>query len=106
MDLNKYDLQKQEVKPAPKEWTDSVPVVLLSEGLKIAGKEYGMRLVADDDGEPVLSINPGLQAKDYGTGRWHVVEQVAELFLDAAADLKHLIATGKITLPKSEYGRT
>ena len=78
----------------------------MSEGLKIAGKEHGMRLVADDDGEPVLSINPGLQTKDYGTGRWHVVEQVAELFLDAAADLKHLIATGKITLPKSEYGRT
>lgn len=103
MNLNKYDQKPTEPalqpKPPLQDWTESVPVVLLSEALKIVGKEHGMRLVAEEDGEPVLSINPGLRAEDIGTQRWHMVEQVAELFLNATADLKHLLAAGKLQLP-------
>ena len=101
MDLSKDDLQKPSAEPDFNDWKDSVPVSLLSDALKITGKEHGMRLVADGDGEPVLSINPGLRAEDFGTRRWCIVEQVAELFLNATNDLKILIAAGKITLPKS-----
>lgn len=100
MNLNKYDQPKDE-KPKLQDWKASVPVVVLSEALKIVGKKYGIVLYLSDDGRPTLHLNPGMGASAIGSERWNAVEQIRAYFLDAADDLRELISTGKINLPRS-----
>lgn len=90
---------KSEEKQPLQNWTESVPVVLLSEALKIVGKKHGIGLCMADDGRPTLHFSPGLKADAIGSERWNVAEQVAGFFAAAADDLKELISTGKLTLP-------
>lgn len=98
MDLNKYDIQKQENPPRISDWKKSIPVVLLSEYLKMK-KECGIRL-CDDDGVPALCFCPGLKSEDVGGERWQITENVCKLFSDAVPDLLLLMKSRKIDLPK------
>jgi hypothetical protein len=90
---------KSEEKQPLQNWTESVPVVLLSDALKIVGKKHGIVLYLSDDGRQALHFMPALPAKAIGSARWNVVEQITAYFLDAAEDLKELITSGKLTLP-------
>lgn len=99
MDLNKYDLPKEQKKRLA-DWKESVPVVVLSDALKIAGRKHGISIYLDDDGRPTLHFNPGLKGKDIGSNRWTIAENVCELFIDAVPDLLLLIANKKIMLPE------
>lgn len=98
MDLNKYDIQKQENPPRISDWKESTPVILLSEYLKMK-KECGIRL-CDDDGIPAICFRPGLKSGDIGGERWQIAENVCDLFLDAVPDLLALMKSGKIDLPR------
>ena len=93
---------KPETKPSLKSWKESIPIVLLSDALKIVGKKYGIRLYITDDGRPSLLFHPGLKSKDIGSERWNIAEQVSELFVDAIDDLLLLMKSGKIELPKKD----
>ena len=65
---------KPELKPPLQNWKDSVPVILLSEYLRI-NKHQGIRLCQSAfDGEPCLHFNPGLQPKKNNPERWEVAE--------------------------------
>ena len=99
MNLSKYDIQKQEAPPRFNDWSESLPVAVLSDALKVVGKEHGISLRVDDDARPTLCFVPGLKVDDCGSGRWSVANQATEHFLAATEDLKELISTGKITLP-------
>lgn len=88
---------KPESKQPLQDWKESVPVILLSEYLKIK-KQFGIRLY-QNDGEPFLHLTPGLKAADRESERWEVVQNAAQLFLDAADDLKELMGNDKISLP-------
>jgi hypothetical protein len=103
MDFNKYNPLKQ-TKPPLNDWTESVPVVLLSEALKIVGKKHGISLHLADDGCPTLRLCPGLKGGDQGSVRWDVVEQVYKYFMDAIEDLTELIGAGKLKLPQNAAG--
>jgi hypothetical protein len=92
---------KKEVKPPLQNWKESVPVILLSEYLKTRG-DFGIKL-CHDNGSPCLCFNPGLSRADKETGRWAIAEIVEGLFMDAADDLKELIANGKIDLPTRDH---
>lgn len=99
MDLCKYDVEKQKELPRFNDWSESLPVVLLSDALKITGKKHGIALHVDDDMRPTLCFTPGLGAGDTGSERWGVANQVTECFLAAMDDLKELIAAGQLNLP-------
>lgn len=90
---------KPEEKQPLKDWTESVPVVLLSDALKIVGKKHGISLMMHDDGLPSLCFRPGFKAADVGSERWQIADQATGLFIDAIDDLKELINAGKLTLP-------
>ena len=90
---------KPEEKQPLKAWTESVPVVLLSEALKIVGQKNGISIHQTEDGLPALCFHPGLKADDRTPKRWDVAEQIAGYFLAAIDDLRELIAAGKLTLP-------
>jgi hypothetical protein len=94
--------KKENSKSLFESWKDSVPVVLLSDALKIVGKKHGIRLRITDDGRPSLLFNPGLNKKDIGSERWSIAEQVSELFVDAIDDLILLMKYKKIELPKKD----
>jgi hypothetical protein len=104
MNLNKYDQPKDE-KPKLQDWKASVPVVVLSDAIKIVGEKHGIKLTIGDDAVPTLSFRPGFKADDIGSERWSIARQVEDLFFAAVDDLTELIATGKITLPQSTYRR-
>jgi hypothetical protein len=97
--------KKQEVAPVSvsalstdmilKSWKDSAPVVRLSEYLKIH-KDQGITL-HQRDGSPILSFNPGVSQHE--TERWKIAQNAALLLIDAADDLKYLIANGLIDIP-------
>jgi hypothetical protein len=95
-DFNKYNPNK---KPPLRDWTERVPVVLLSEALKIVGKKHGISLHLSDDGRPTLCFRPGLVDGDQGSVRWDVADQVKQYFIAASDDLIELISAGKLTLP-------
>ena len=76
-------------------WKDSAPVVRLSEYLKIH-KDQGITL-HQRDGSPILSFNPGVSQHE--TERWKIAQNAALLLIDAADDLKYLIANGLIDIP-------
>ena len=99
LDFNKYDPLKV-TKPPLKDWTESVPVILLSEYLK-ANPNAGMKLY-QNEGLPCLILNPGLKADDRGSERWKIIENAVSLLMDAADDLKELIGNGKLSLPIKE----
>ena len=99
MDLSKYDIPKQEIIPRFNDWKESVPVVVLSDALKIVGKKHGIGIYLDEEDRPSLHFHPGLRAKDVGSARWDIADQVAGYFLDAAEDLNELIRTNKIIIP-------
>lgn len=105
MNLNKYSVP-EEPKPVVADWKDSVPVVLLSDALKILGKKHGIKLYVDEDARPTLSFRPGMGAAAAGSVRWSIAEQITELFLSAADDLQALINAGKLNLPQSTHRRT
>ena len=94
---------KQELKPPLHNWKESVSVILLSEYLRIH-KDQGITLYQSwFDGEPCLHFNPPLSKKDRGNSRWEIAENACVLLLDAAEDLKELIANGLIKLPVSYH---
>lgn len=103
MNLNKYDQKPTEPalqpKPPLQDWTESVPVVLLSEALKIVGKKHGISLTIHDDGLPRLCFRPGFKNEDLSSERWAIAEQATDLFVSAIDDLKELIGAGKLELP-------
>lgn len=101
MDLSKYDIQKNEIITRFNDWKESVPVVVLSDALKIVGKKHGIGIYLDEDDRPSLHFHPGLRAKDMGSARWDIADQVAGYFLAAANDLIELIQTNKIIIPMS-----
>lgn len=103
MDFDKYNPLKQ-AKPPLKDWTESVPVVLLSEALKIVGQKHGISIHQSDDGRPVLCFQPGLPAGDRTSKRWDIAEQITGYFLAAVDDLIELINTNKLTLPQYAAG--
>jgi hypothetical protein len=96
LDFNKYNPLKEQ-KPPLNDWTESVPVILLSEYLK-QQSNAGIKL-CHDNGVPCLSFNPGLTNKDRENGRWHIAEIAEGLLIDAAADLTELITNGKLSPP-------
>jgi hypothetical protein len=98
MDLSKYDIEKQKAPPQFNNWKESLPVVLLSDAIKITGKKYGIGLHVDDDMRPTLCFTPGINAGDIGSERWSVAYQVVEYFLAAIDDLNELIASGQLNL--------
>jgi len=101
IDFNKYNpIQK----PPLQDWTESVPVVLLSEALKIVGKKHGISLTGHPDGLPRLCFRPGLKDADVGSDRWNIAEQATGLFVSAIDDLKELISAGKLQLPEYQAG--
>jgi len=100
INFNKYNPKK---KPPLQNWKESIPVILLSEYLRIH-KTKGISLCQSwFDGEPCLHFNPPLSKKDHGNSRWDIVENACALLLDAAEDLKELIASGLIKLPVSYH---
>lgn len=99
MNFDKYNPIRQ-AKPSLNDWHASTPVVLLSEYLKMH-KDQGIILRQTEDGIPCLSFNPGLSKGDQENGRWLIAMHAKGLLLDAADDLKELIANGKLTLPIS-----
>jgi hypothetical protein len=90
---------KPKAKQPLKDWTESVPVVLLSEALKIVGKKHGISLTIHDDGLPRLCFRPGFKNGDLNSERWAIAEQATGLFVSAIDDLKELIGAGKLELP-------
>lgn len=97
MNFDKYNPIK---KPPLKDWRDSTTVVLLSNFLK-EHKGSGIILRQTDDGTPCLSFINGLGNADKATGRWQIAQEAEGLFMNAADDLKELIANGIIKLPIS-----
>jgi len=90
--LKKYNPFK---KPPMQDWKESVPVILLSEYLKMKS-DAGIKLY-NDNGLPCLCFNPGSRSLS-------IIEDVRCLFEDTINDLKELIANGKIDLPIKTSG--
>ena len=82
--------KKKELKPPLQDWKESVPVILLSEYLKMKS-DAGINL-RQNDGLPCLCFDPGSRSVQ-------IVEEVRVLFEDAMFDLIELINSGKIELP-------
>lgn len=96
-------IPKPESKPPLQNWKESVPVILLSEYLRIH-KTKGISLCQSCfDGELCLHFNPPLSKNDQWNSRWEIVENAWALLLDAAEDLKELIAIRLIKLPVSYH---
>jgi len=96
-------IPKPESKPPLQNWKESIPVILLSEYLRIH-KAKGISLCQSwFDGEPCLHFNPPLSKKDQGNSRWDIAENAFVLLLDASDDLRELIASGLIKLPVSYH---
>jgi hypothetical protein len=87
------------IKKVPKHslnnWTDSIPVILLSEYIKMQ-KHLGIKLY-QDNGIPCVSFNPGSRSLP-------IIEAVTRLLEDAVDDLKELIANGALSLPDRHRG--
>lgn len=103
MNFDKYNPIRQ-AKQSLNDWQESTPVILLSEYLEI-NKDQGIVLQQSEDGTPCLSFHPGLSKDDRENGRWLIAMNAKGLLLDAADDLKELIANGKLTLPISNQRR-
>jgi hypothetical protein len=86
---------KKEQKPPLKDWTDSIPVILLSEYLKMQ-KHVGIKLY-QESGILYVSFNPGSRSLP-------IIEAVTLLLEDADDDLKELIANGALSLPDRPRG--
>ncbi|MEN6620003.1 MAG: hypothetical protein ABFD50_00410 [Smithella sp.] len=105
MNFDKYNPLKQS-KPPLQDWKESVPVILLSEYLRIH-KDKGISLyVSSVDGEPCLHFNPPLKPSEMGSTRWEVTNNACAFLMDAADDLRELISSGLIKLPVSQRRRT
>lgn len=97
-DFNKYNPNK---KPPLSDWTESAPVVALSEYLK-QHRASGIRL-ANDNGITCLLFQPGFTSNDIGSPRWCIAIAAETLLMDAAADLQELLSAGKINVPESPH---
>lgn len=78
-------------------WKDSAPVIRLSEYMK-AQKGHGIKLY-QANGKPMLRFEPGLGCADMKTKRWKIAKNIMALLIDAADDLKYLIANNLIDIP-------
>ena len=73
-------------------WMASTPVILLIEYLK-KYPDQGV-ILFERCGIPGLGFKPGLNAKSVKDGRGQAVKNTIGLFIDAADDLKSMIAKG------------
>jgi hypothetical protein len=91
-----FDEQGNRIAQPIQSWKDSAPVVRLSEYMK-AHKDHGIKLY-QANGEPMLRFEPGLGCADMKTKRWQIAKNIMALIIDAADDIKYLIAHNLIDI--------
>ena len=92
-----YDGHGNRITQPLQSWKDSAAVIRLSEYMK-AHKDHGIKLY-QANGEPMLRFEPGLGCADMKTKRWQIAKNIMVLLIDAADDLKYLIANNLIDIP-------